>query len=304
MSATLTDTVASSTVPASAWYKAPLFGKRKWRPLPESIRFAGASAAYPSTLSVATYNVWFDNVVNDVRYPAIAKLVTAMDADIVCLQEVNQSFLRHLKADTNVRAAYTCVGIEGETIRGGAFHDCLMLVNRKTLTVPQGALNDLPGTRDQRRLLSARVFGVAEEHTQGIRNVTVANAHLESTGAAYALGARRAQLQFIKGKLPLSGAIFGGDLNLVTEGETRTPEELGIRDAWTDAGKPADTPTSDALYKSTCLPRRLDRVLYTGDAVRATEASLFGETPLKITQLNQKDLFLSDHKGVLAELML
>jgi endonuclease/exonuclease/phosphatase family metal-dependent hydrolase len=304
MSATPTYTVASATVPASAWNKASLFGKREWRPLAKSIAFADASAACPSTLSVATYNVWFDNMVNDIRYPAIAKLVAATDADIVCLQEVNQNFLGHLKADTTVRAAYACLGIEGETIRGGAFHGCLMLVNRKTLTVTQGALTDLPYTRDQRRLLSTRVSGVAGKHTQGIRDVTVATAHLESTGADYATSARRAQLQFIKQNLPASGAIFCADTNLVTEGEARVPEELGFRDAWTGSGNPAHTPTSDALYKSMHTPRRLDRVLYTGNALSATAASLFGETPLKITYPIQMDLYLSDHKGVLAELKL
>jgi endonuclease/exonuclease/phosphatase family metal-dependent hydrolase len=172
---------------ASAWYKASLFGQRDWRPVPRFIAYADGSAA-----SVATYNVWFENEVNDVRYPAIAKLVAVRHARVVCLQKIDQSFLRHLKANMSVRAAYTRLGVEGETIRDGAFHRCLMLVNRKTLTVTQGALTDLPATRDQRRCSLARISGLAEAHIQGIHHVKVATPHLDSTGADYAVGARRA----------------------------------------------------------------------------------------------------------------
>jgi endonuclease/exonuclease/phosphatase family metal-dependent hydrolase len=295
---------AAGTVPASAWYKASIFGRCDWRRITDSAAIPGGRMEFPSTLSVATYNVWFESMVNDVRYPAVVKLVVATGADIICLQEVTQSFIRHLKADPAVRETYTCLGIEGETIGDSMFHGCLMLIKTKTLTVTQGTLDELPDTRDQRRLLSARVSGVPGAHTHNIRDVMVATAHLESTGAEYAVSARLRQLRYIKEKLPHSGAIFCGDMNLVTEGETRVPEKLGFHDAWTAAGHSADTPTSDALYKSMYTPRRLDRVLYTGDVLCTSEASLFGETPLQITQPVQMDLFLSDHIGVLVKLKL
>jgi endonuclease/exonuclease/phosphatase family metal-dependent hydrolase len=293
-----------TSVPASAFHKTSLFGKREWQAKAEPTALKSSSASSPRTLSIATYNVWFNNMVNDVRYPAIAKLLAAMGADIVCLQEVNQSFLKYLKADAVIRATYTCLGANGETISGGAFHGCLMLVKRTTLTAARGALTNLPDTRDHRKLLSVQVSGIAGQLTEGIRDITVATAHLESPGADYAEGVRRLQLQFVKERLPANGAIFCGDMNLCNEGEECLPEEYGFRDAWTDAGNSADSPTSDSLYKSIYTPRRIDRVLYTGDAVCATEASLFGEAPIEITEPIQARLYLSDHKGVLVKLEL
>jgi endonuclease/exonuclease/phosphatase family metal-dependent hydrolase len=286
---------AATKIPAYASTAVSRFGPREWR---------AVSLPRPRTLYVATYNVWFESMHNEERHPAIAQMLAATDADVICLQEVTANFLRCLKSSSVIQRQYACIGLHGETIRNGAFHGCVILVNRKTLTADAGTYYYLPMTFDNRHLLTAKVSGVVGTHTEGIHDLTVATAHLESESSIYGEGSRRAQLQFIKDSLPFSGGVFCGDTNLCRSGEDRTPENLGYYDAWTETGHPNDTPTWDSLYPSKFPPRRLDRILFTGPSIHAREASLFGETPLHLKKPIERTLFLSDHKGVLARMLI
>ncbi|CAD6965476.1 unnamed protein product [Tilletia laevis] len=275
----------SSHVHASAFCKTTRFHRGEWQqlsaePAPStSSPHAGPTAASLSPsgkLTIVTYNVWFENFVDEVRHPAIIGLLASTNADVICLQEITQSFLATIRSDA---------------------------VMQNTLAVRNGRLVDLPESKLNRTLLMAELTGLSGTHTQGINALTIAAAHLESPGADYAQHARRAQLQFIRARLPESGAIFCTDTNLCTEEEADLPtDHLRFRDAWVDAGHSADVPTSDSLYKSPYTPRRLDRILYTGDGLQAVSANLIGEAPLKITEPISMDLYFSDHKGVLATL--
>ncbi|CAD6916838.1 unnamed protein product [Tilletia laevis] len=301
----------SSHVHASAFCKTTRFHRGEWQqlsaePAPStSSPHAGPTAASLSPsgkLTIVTYNVWFENFVDEVRHPAIIGLLASTNADVICLQEVTQSFLATIRSDAAMRNTYACLGLDGETMKG-TFYGCVVLVNRKSLAVRNGRLVDLPESKLNRTLLMAELTGLSGTHTQGINALTIATAHLESPGADYAQHARRAQFQFIRARLPESGAIFCADTNLCTEEEARLPtDHFRFRDAWVDAGHSPDVPTSDSLYKSPYTPRRLDRILYTGDGLQAVSANLIGEAPLKITEPISMDLYLSDHKGVLATL--
>ncbi|KAE8181199.1 hypothetical protein CF335_g9014, partial [Tilletia laevis] len=264
----------SSHVHASAFCKTTRFHRGEWQqlsaePAPStSSPHAGPTAASLSPsgkLTIVTYNVWFENFVDEVRHPAIIGLLASTNADVICLQEITQSFLATIRSDA---------------------------VMQNTLAVRNGRLVDLPESKLNRTLLMAELTGLSGTHTQGINALTIAAAHLESPGADYAQHARRAQFQFIRARLPESGAIFCADTNLCTEEEARLPtDHFRFRDAWVDAGHSPDVPTSDSLYKSPYTPRRLDRILYTGDGLQAVSANLIGEAPLKITEPISMDLY-------------
>ena len=50
----------------------------------------------PESLTLLTYNVWFQSFNTQARYPIILQLMADSGADVICLQEVNQNFLNLL----------------------------------------------------------------------------------------------------------------------------------------------------------------------------------------------------------------
>lgn len=61
----------------------------KWEPLTNKT----PQNPQKETLTVMTYNIWFNYVCDEVRYPAILDIVAQHDPDIVCFQEGNFTYL-------------------------------------------------------------------------------------------------------------------------------------------------------------------------------------------------------------------
>jgi endonuclease/exonuclease/phosphatase family metal-dependent hydrolase len=197
-------TAGSQLVNVQAYYRAGFFSlKRVWQIQRRRTQFPPLRFYSPvlrkdsRIVTILSYNVWFNSIADVIRHPAIAKLIAETAADVVYLQEVNVSFLSVLKADRGVQRAYARIGADFETLRG-SFHGCLMLVRRNTLQVTEAIVTDLPDSKDARKLLYAKVTGIAGTHTADIRDLSIATAHLESPRTVSAESSRGTQMVFVR----------------------------------------------------------------------------------------------------------
>ena len=57
------------------------------------------------SLKILTYNIWFDNFNMENRLQALFKIIAEADADIICLQEVTQTFSQALWNNSKILCA-------------------------------------------------------------------------------------------------------------------------------------------------------------------------------------------------------
>ena len=149
------------------------------------------------SLSVMTFNVWFDDMAYVIRLAALARLILASPADVVCLQEVTPRFARLLCGDPALRAAgYVASDADGA---GATVQPYGVLILCKRGLAPSFSFHDLP-TSMARRLL------VATLHTARGPFV-VATVHLESLDNQ---PRRAAQLAMARQVLSRATAAIGG----------------------------------------------------------------------------------------------
>ncbi|MEV0196260.1 poly(A) polymerase [Nonomuraea sp. NPDC050691] len=272
--------------PAGGWRPAaghdPAGG---WGPAPARAH-AGHAAAH-----VLTWNTLWDRYDSDLidtarRRPLLLAALEEAGADVIALQEVEPALVSMLLAARWVRAGYTL----GTDPYGPDVQDSgLLLLSR--LPVREAARHEL----GPHKAVAAIVVDTATGP------LVVAATHLTSDHSSDGAARRRAELAGI------AEGLAGVDADLVLLGDfndgTDTPASaLGLRDAWTEAYGPDQTPTFDpnanplaALSSRSGRAARLDRILLRGRP-RVVSAALRGDTP------TPEGLYISDHYGVEAVL--
>ncbi|MFI6291568.1 poly(A) polymerase [Nonomuraea sp. NPDC050790] len=256
-------------------------------PQPATSRTAGDRPG----VRVLTWNTLWDRYDSDRidtarRRVLLLRALEEADADVLALQEVEPALVSMLLAAPWVRARYTL----GTDPQGPDVAEAgLLLLSR--LPVREAAWHGL----DPHKSVAAVVVDTAAGP------LVVAVTHLTSDHSADGPARRRTELAGI------AEGLSGLDADLVLMGDfndgTDTPATtLGLRDAWTEAHGPDDTPTFDpranplaALSSRTGRAARLDRVLLRGRP-RVLSATLHGDTP------DPGGLYVSDHYGVMADL--
>jgi tyrosyl-DNA phosphodiesterase 2 len=244
-----------------------------------------AGAADLDELSVATFNIWFDDYHAEQRYQAIADLLSRNRPDVMVFQEVTPRSLAVLLAQPWIRADYLRA-----TVIGGDLGNYGMLMLSR-LPVHRVTYTRLP-THLSRGLLAA-------EFTINGRTEVICSVHLESGKAAS--GLRERQLDRIFRILRKSeSALLLGDFNMRDgeNGRIKAP----YRDLWPllrphDAGYTEDTAINLTRLDSKNKHRqvRFDRVLLKGRRWTASDIELLGTEPISI---EQPRVFPSDHFGV------
>jgi endonuclease/exonuclease/phosphatase family metal-dependent hydrolase len=246
-----------------------------------------------STLTLATFNVWFGEHEFGARGTALLDLLRRSRADLIALQEVTPPFLRRLSDEDWVRRGFCLSDADGTTI--GDYGT--LLVSR--LPVRGIEIHDLP-TAMGRTLLLARI-GL------GSRSLCVGVVHLESLAdpASY----RRRQLVRIYEILePEENAVLLGDFNFCSTWDENEQLDGRYCDLWPLAhpdrpGWTVDTETNrmrQALGKSK-KNVRFDRILVRSapGLLRLRSMDLLGTGPVST---EQPDLYPSDHFGLVATL--
>ncbi|RYH20980.1 hypothetical protein EON65_21835 [archaeon] len=285
------------------------------------------------SLSVLTWNIWFDSFEKAARYGGVIGIISSLNPDVVCLQEVTTSFIRLLK-DSSLPSIYSISdNLTGSTIIP---YGTLTLV--KTELLATFRFVDFP-SRMYRKLLTAEI-----PHPHG--KIVVGNVHLESLSNH---PTREAQLQICQKVFqPYPFFVLVGDFNFcsyrnycpessVLENDSLQRILPGSHDMWLDI----HDPTVDPGYTfeggvNPFIPNkketmRYDRIVYHDQGCakpwRAQSIEIIGNAPLTDGELTSSptnpgspppqprskkillgsdavDLYPSDHYGLIGRFTL
>ncbi|WP_331449367.1 poly(A) polymerase [Streptomyces prasinus] len=263
-----------------------------WRPADGAPRTTVPDAG---SVRVLTWNTLWDRYDSDRldtarRRPLLLSALADADADVIALQEVEAGLLALLLRAPWIRAGY----ILGTAPGGKDVEDSGLLL-----------LSRLPVREAGRHALGPHKAVTAVTVETGSGPLVVATTHLSSDHSPDGPARRQAEL----GRLAEGLGGVDGDLILVgdfNDGGDGPAAVLGLRDAWTEVHGPGDrTPTFDpgvnplaAVSSLSGRASRLDRIFLRTERLRATGASLRGDSPAA------DGLYVSDHYGVEADLQL
>ena len=236
-------------------------------------------------LTVATFNIWFDDYHAEQRYRAIADLLCARKPDVIVLQEVTEAALELFLAQTWIRDEYLSVAaVDGH-------HGNYGMLTLSRVPIVRATHCQLP-TRQTRGFLEAEL---AIDGAQQI----VCCVHLDSGKSSARL--RGWQLRRIFRALrSAENAVVLGDFNMrdTENGRIVAP----FCDVWPalrpdEAGYTENTSINLMRFDARKKKRhvRFDRVLIKGSRWRAASIELLGTEPIS-PELPR--VFPSDHFGV------
>lgn len=242
-------------------------------------------ASDPDELTVATFNIWFDDYHAQLRYQAIADLLGERTPDVIVLQEVTPVALDMFLEQAWIREAYLTASVVGD---GTGNYGMLML---SRVPVVRATYSQLP-TRQTRGFLEAELA------LDGARQI-VCCVHLDSGKSSARL--RGWQLRRIFRALrTVENALVLGDFNMRdTENERIAAPFCDVWPALRpdDPGYTENTSINLMRFDARNKKRhvRFDRVLLKGTRWRSAGIELLGTQPIS-PELPR--VFPSDHFGV------
>ncbi|MCK0177009.1 endonuclease/exonuclease/phosphatase family protein [Mycolicibacterium sp. F2034L] len=253
-------------------------------------RSPNRSPAPRAELTLATFNIWFNDHHAPERYRAIGDLLAARSPDVVVLQEVTPAAWDVFTGQDWIRAHYHRAAVVG----GDAGNYGMALLSRLPLT-------DVTYRRLPSRLSRGFLRGRC---AVGGADLVIGNVHLDSGKQRARLRAR--QLRRIDRALRRTGdAVLLGDFNMRDSENHRIA--AAYRDVWPalrpgDPGYTEDTDINFMRWDSKPKHRqvRFDRVLLKGDRWTAAEIDLLGTEPIS-PELPR--IFPSDHFGLWCRLV-
>ena len=262
-----------------------------------------------TTVTVLTYNVWFEDIALKERMTEICRLIDSKKPDFVALQEVTPEIAYFLRSDPRLKTYCW------SNPPPGAPYFTMLLSKRK------GGFQRLafPGSQQGRDLLCA-------EGNMGFgQKISVATSHLESAlppyhGPAMNDQARRDQMKMASELMTQTNKdrniIFMGDMNWDDKGK-EGPALAAIGEGWGDAWltlKPAKD--LGCTYNGKLNPmllnylqKRLDRIFFKLKDFAPSHIEMLGQSPIpgvtyeKQTKKGPKTLpvVASDHFGLYCE---
>lgn len=234
-------------------------------------------------LTVATFNVWFNDLHAAQRYQAIAALLSRDMPDVMVFQEVTEAALEVFLAQPWVRHHYRRV-----TVAADGRYGMLML---SRVPIRRSSYTRLP-TRLARGYLTA-------EFTVNGDTLKIASVHLESGKKASNVRAHQLARLF-RAFTKDANVLLMGDFNM-RDDENHLLDRQYL-DVWPslrpdDPGYTEDTSINLMRYDMKNKHRhvRFDRVLVKGPAWTADDIDLLGREPVTP---NLPRIFPSDHFGV------
>ncbi|PRC43132.1 endonuclease [Mycobacterium sp. ITM-2017-0098] len=241
-------------------------------------------------MTLATYNVWFNELHAQQRYRAITDILSRELPDVMVFQEVTDSALEVFLAQPWIRSRYYRVAVVGDRVGN---YGMLML---SRLPIRRATYTQLP-TKLSRGYLSAdfTINGVDQK---------MVSVHLESGKNARHLRARQ---------LSSLSRAFRTDDNVVLLGDFNMRDDEDhlldphYRDVWPtlrpeEPGFTEDTSINHMRYDMKDKHRhvRFDRVLVKGSAWTPDSIELLGREPIAPSLPR---IFPSDHFGVVCRLV-
>ncbi|RHY33623.1 hypothetical protein DYB32_001500 [Aphanomyces invadans] len=243
----------------------------------------------PTSLIVASLNVWFDEVLVEERIDAMCTAFSTLAPHVIFLQEVTPD-MSNLLIMKLTRLGY----VAANAVTTQAYSELILV---KGLPILQYTCHRFANSAMGRHL------HVVDTQFNG-HALRLATAHLESLAQNKTV--RLAQLKWSFTHLlenssakSTSPWVFGGDMNLGRKDVVAIPS--AVEDAWIARGRPSaheftwDTTVNKNLpninFAAKC---RFDRLYSHG--LRCDDFTTFGKDPL----VNHSKMFPSDHWGVMA----
>lgn len=244
-----------------------------------------AQSADRDELTVATFNIWFDEYHAEQRYRAIADLLRERRPDVIVLQEVTPGALEIFLDQEWIREEYLSASVVG----GGAGNYGMLTLAR--VPVVRASYSQLP-TRQTRGFLEVELA------IDGARQI-ICCVHLDSGKSSARL--RGWQLRRIFRALSTAeNAVVLGDFNMRDAENERIVAPFC--DVWPalrphDPGYTENTSINLMRFDARNKKRhvRFDRVLLKGNRWRAASIDLLGTDPISA---EMPRVFPSDHFGV------
>ena len=245
------------------------------------------SASLPSEIKLMTWNVLNDSDLNKDRGQTVLSVLSQAQADILVLQEVNLPFVQTMKNDPRFSEYQVYSRQQGNNISGG-----LAILSRLPLKITQ-RYERLPSMMNRGLL-----YLMLELNEQFL---CIANVHLESMMDDTAMRIKQLKAVF-KHLSYCDDIILSGDFNF-GKGE---PEEAILAKEFKDTWLQLNPIHSGLTYDRGLNPlsddnafwfeksRRLDRIYFSGECLKANQIQLTGNQPYKNNNMP------SDHFSVLA----
>ena len=244
-------------------------------------------------LTVATFNVWFDDYFFETRLRAILQILKESEADVIGLQEVTVEALDVLSKDPWLRDSHFLSDVDGATFRDYG----VVLLSK--LPIERIEVCTLPGPMERRMVLAS--FVVNGEPLE------IAVVHLESLKTSSRV--RVQQLHALFDRLQEARhAVMMGDFNFDPSWPENSYLDPEFVDVWSHLrpGEPGFTEDTDvnrmrALRTGKTKKVRFDRVLLktSRSSWIAQEIQRLGMTPVSP---DQPLVFPSDHFGLICEM--
>ncbi|KAJ3320078.1 hypothetical protein HDV06_005728 [Boothiomyces sp. JEL0866] len=239
-----------------------------------------------NSLSLVTYNIWFDGLLQKERCNALIQEISIYDPDIICLQECTNGSQKVLAENPYIRQKYIMSDFGTESF--DTWYGVVMLTKRDLLVT---SIEKIPFNSRMGRFLVKTTLSLHG------KQITIGTSHFESGFS----DSECRKLQWRESTSNLSElAILCGDFNIHDdEMETEFLSNLGWKDSWHGAKKQAKdlerNGVTFGIWKGG--RRRLDRVLYRG-SLKPISIQTIGDVALEGYPTT---VYISDHFGVYAK---
>ncbi|KAJ3391958.1 hypothetical protein HDU84_005106 [Entophlyctis sp. JEL0112] len=257
----------------------------------------------PVTLSLTTWNVWFEPLFAKERYAALVEEALAKNSSVMCFQEVTMAFLDVLLANPTIREKFW---VSQLSIPPRSFYTCIIAANIENFAVISHSCTEVYSKM-------GRCLWMAELQPVGFpsRVVRVMTAHFESLSSGFVT--RESQRQVAKTVLlkNLNSAInydliLCGDFNTTDEREDSQISSLGFMDVFDvlNMKTVSEGHTFGITWKSEFPPRRFDRIVLLSSPNQTVKGLVprdyeeIGRSPIGELTCSDGRVYPSDHLGV------
>ncbi|CAF0897228.1 unnamed protein product [Rotaria sordida] len=253
---------------------------------------------YLDKFRVVTYNIWFSDEYQPMRFNSLCNILNKSQAQIIGLQEMTPNILQQLLSEEFIKERYYLSDIDGRTFNN--WYGVVLLIDIR-LNIFNLNLINFPKSIMGRRL----IFGeIKLDENEIIRIGTV---HLESLDNKQE---RSSQLDICQKNFNRSPAsyILMGDFNFSDDGQENI-DQFNLLPKWIDVwtylmgsnnhGYTFDTEINSMIKLSSNRSRdqsRYDRIILLSQTIIPTQIEILGNQP--IHNQGSIHLFTSDHFGL------
>lgn len=270
--------------------------KHAWKPKESKKYSSGCSW---EKFRVLTYNIWFSDKYQPMRFQSLCDILSKSNAQIIGLQEMTKHVLQQLLEQPFIQQRYYISDVDGRTFNG--WYGVVLLIDLH-LFISNVNVFSFPQSNMGRRLLLA---DIKLDENELLRIGTV---HLESLNSRQE---RQNQLQIAQNIFNYTPAtcILMGDFNFNAH-QQENIEQFKALPNWIDVwarlmgtqnpGFTYDT-EANAMTKANneSIDRsRIDRIILKSQTIIPTEIEILGTKP--IGNIGQLNIHPSDHFGLTA----